>query len=65
MAQEQVAGLVRHGLTFAGGLLIATGVISEGWVQELSGGIMTLFGAVWSFVAKTKAAAKDPHGGPM
>jgi len=47
--------LIRHALTFVGGLLIAKGVISESAAGELSGLIMTAVGTVWSIVEKVKA----------
>jgi hypothetical protein len=52
MNKEQILGVVRHLLTFFGGILIAKGVIDETVVTEIIGGLSTLIGAVWSFVAK-------------
>lgn len=45
-----IASLVRHGLTAAGGFLIAKGLASAGQVDELAGAIVTLVGVVWSLV---------------
>lgn len=52
MNQEQVLGLVRHALTFIGGLLITKGFVDEGIWSELSGAVMTLIGGVWSVLSK-------------
>ena len=56
MNQNVVMALIRHALTFVGGLLIAKGVISESAAGEISGLIMTAVGTVWSIVEKVKAA---------
>jgi hypothetical protein len=53
--REQVLGIVRHTLTFVGGIFIAKGVVDEAMVSEISGGVLTLVGAIWSVVAKNKA----------
>ena len=55
MTKEQVMGIVRHVLTFVGGILIVKGIASEGIVTEAIGAVVTAVGAVWS-VIKNKAA---------
>jgi hypothetical protein len=50
MTKDQILGIVRHGLTFVGGILIAKGLISEGTSQEIIGMVITLTGAVWSVI---------------
>lgn len=52
MKKEQILGIVRHILTFAGGLLIADGLATEALTQELIGAIMTIVGGIWSIVVK-------------
>ncbi len=52
LTQEQVLGIVRHVLTFAGGLVVAKGVADEATVATFIGSVVTLVGAVWSVVAK-------------
>lgn len=52
LSKEQLMGIVRHTLTFVGGLLIAKGVIDDATLVELIGGATTLAGAIWSIVAK-------------
>jgi hypothetical protein len=54
--KDQVLGLIRHALTFAGGIVVAKGLIDEGLFQEILGGLMTLAGAVWSVTSKNKVA---------
>ena len=51
--KDQILGLVRHGLTFVGGLVVAKGLVDESTATEIIGGLMTLVGAVWSIVNKT------------
>jgi len=55
LSREQVLGIVRHTLTFIGGILIAKGLADEAIVSELTGGVITLTGAIWSIVVKAKA----------
>lgn len=57
MNQEQVMGLIRHGLTFLGGFLLAKGLVDEGSMAEVSGLVMAAVGTVWSIVTKIKSIA--------
>lgn len=52
MNKEQVLGLLRHVLTFVGGILIAKGTIDEATATELVGGLITVIGGVWSVLTK-------------
>lgn len=52
MKKEQVLGVVRHTLTFVGGVLIAKGIIDNALAQELIGATLTLIGGIWSVVSK-------------
>lgn len=52
--KEQVLGVVRHALTFFGGLIISKGLIDESTLSEITGSIITLIGAVWSIMEKNK-----------
>jgi len=54
MNQEQKNGLIRHTLTFVGGLLLYNGLLNENEVQEGISAIMTLIGLVWSIIEKRK-----------
>jgi len=55
LTKEQILGIVRHGLTFIGGILIAKGLIDESTATEIIGGIITLAGTIWSIIEKNKA----------
>jgi len=50
MNKEQVMGIIRHTLTFVGGILIIKGLAAEGMVNETIGAVMTAVGAVWSLI---------------
>jgi hypothetical protein len=52
--KEQVLGVVRHSLTFFGGLILSKGLIDESTLSEITGSIITLIGAVWSIMEKNK-----------
>lgn len=54
LTKEQFLGIVRHTLTFIGGFLVTQGVLDESIVMELTGGVVTLAGAIWSIVSKNK-----------
>ena len=49
---EQLKGLIRHVLTFAGGIVVAKGLASDSNVSEAIGAAMTIIGAVWSVLSK-------------
>lgn len=55
MGKEQLLGILRHVLTFVGGVLILQGWLDEGLVQESIGAISTLVGTVWSVLDKKKS----------
>ena len=57
MNKEQILGVVRHLLTFFGGILITKGIVDETIITEAIGGLSTLIGAVWSFFSKNKVSA--------
>ena len=52
MNKKVILAIVRHTLTFLGGVLIAKGTIDEATAQELSGAILTLVGGIWSVLDK-------------
>lgn len=55
MTQEQVTGIIRHGLTFVGGYLLAKGLVDDATVSEVSGLLLTAVGTIWSIVTKIKS----------
>lgn len=54
MSREVVLGVIRHSLTFAGGILVAKGILEHGLLTEIVGGVMTAIGGIWSVISKTK-----------
>jgi len=50
MNKEQVLGLIRHALTFIGGVLVIKGLSSEANVEETIGSVMTAVGFLWSVI---------------
>jgi hypothetical protein len=54
--KDQTLGLIRHALTFVGGIIVTKGLIDSALSAEIIGGIMTLVGAGWSVASKKKAA---------
>jgi hypothetical protein len=55
LTKEQILGIIRHGLTFIGGILVMKGLIDETTVTEIVGGVITLAGTIWSIIAKKQA----------
>jgi hypothetical protein len=55
MKKEKVLGIVRHTLTFVGGILITKGLIDETLSMEITGGVIALIGSVWSVFEKNKS----------
>ena len=53
LTKDQVLGIIRHTLTFIGGIVVAKGLVDESTVTEIIGGVLTLTGAIWSIVAKS------------
>jgi hypothetical protein len=56
MNWDMTAGLLRHLLTAAGGILASKGVIGASDVEIVSGAVVALAGVIWSVIAKRKAA---------
>lgn len=52
LSREQVLGIIRHALTFFGGLVVAKGLVDADTVATIVGSVSTLVGAIWSIVAK-------------
>jgi len=55
-----LSSLIRHGLTAAGGFLVAKGLASADQIGELVGAVVTLIGLVWSMKNNKKAVAPTP-----
>ena len=52
MSKERILGIIRHTLTFVGGLLVMKGLVDEAIASEIIGGVMTLTGTIWSIFEK-------------
>jgi hypothetical protein len=52
LTKEQILGIIRHALTFVGGIFVMRGLVDETIVTEIVGGVITLTGAIWSIVSK-------------
>ena len=52
LTKEQILGIVRHALTFVGGIFVMRGMVDETVVTEIVGGVITLTGTIWSIVSK-------------
>jgi hypothetical protein len=52
LTKEQILGIVRHALTFVGGIAVMKGWADESTVTEIVGGAMTLTGTIWSIIIK-------------
>ena len=50
MNKEQVLGIIRHTLTFVGGILVIKGIATEAVTNEVIGAVITAVGAVWSLI---------------
>jgi len=50
--KEQVIGILRHTLTFVGGILVLKGYTNDADFTILSGLISTAIGSIWSIVEK-------------
>ena len=46
---QQVLGIIRHALTTIGGVLLAVGIGDPESMLEVTGGIVTLVGIIWSW----------------
>ena len=54
MNREQVLGIIRHILTFGGGLAVSWGWVGEADIPQVVGAVLTLIGVGWSFFSPTK-----------
>jgi hypothetical protein len=56
--KDVISSLVRHGLTTAGGTLVAKGAIAASTLDEAVGAVMVLVGVVWSIIQKLSSDKK-------
>ena len=55
LTKDQLMGIVRHVITFVGGILVTKGLIDDSILTEIIGGTVALSGAIWSIVSKNKS----------
>lgn len=55
MNSEQIGGLVRHVLTFVGGIVVSKGLVDEQTMITVVGAVATIAGAIWSWAVKKPA----------
>lgn len=53
--REQFLGVLRHLVTFVGGILVARGKLDPLAVESAAGALITLVGVIWSGVSPEKA----------
>lgn len=58
--RDQVLGVVRHVITFVGGILVARGKVDVEQVETVAGIVVTLVGLVFSFLAPEKTSTDTP-----
>jgi hypothetical protein len=52
MKKEKVMGVVRHTLTFLGGIFVLQGSIDQELVEQIIGATSSIIGVVWSIMSK-------------
>ena len=55
MNKNQILGVIRHALTFVGGILVLRGTIDEALAEQIAGGVFTLISTIWSIFTKSEA----------
>lgn len=52
MKKEQWLSVIRHTLTFVGGILVIKGAIDESTLEQVISGVITLTGLIWGVLEK-------------
>jgi hypothetical protein len=52
LTKEKFLGILRHVLTFSGGVLVMKGLVDESLWTEVAGGAIALAGSIWSIFDK-------------
>lgn len=55
---DTIMAVIRHALTFGGGILVTKGLASTSDVEMYVGGIITVIGGAWSIWQKMQAKKK-------
>jgi hypothetical protein len=56
---DTILSILRHTLTFVGGLLVAQGLITDATVAQAVGPIVATAGALWGALDEYRAAKKQ------
>jgi|NOAtaT_6_FD_contig_21_6847359_length_262_multi_3_in_0_out_0_1 hypothetical protein len=54
MSPEIIGAVLRHILTAVGGYFVAKGVVDQGSVEAIVGGVVASVGLAWSLLVKVK-----------
>jgi hypothetical protein len=71
LTKDQILGLFRHVVTFAGGILVARGKLDPAAVESIVGALVTLVGVFFSMASPEKTAPpidttqSTQAGGPL
>ena len=57
---DSIKSIVRHGLSFGGGFLVAKGLVTADQANELAGAVITLLGVFWSVFKNSKTPPAPP-----
>ena len=52
ITKTQGLAIIRHSLTFVGGLVVMFGLLDESTFTELSGSVIALSSVIWSIIEK-------------
>jgi hypothetical protein len=52
LTKEQTLGLIRHTLTFVGGIVLSNGLVDQATIDVIVGSVITFTGAIWNIIAK-------------
>jgi hypothetical protein len=52
ITKTQGLAIIRHSLTFVGGLVVMFGLLDESTFTEISGSVIALSGVIWSIIEK-------------
>lgn len=61
--KNTILSVIRHALTFVGGLLVTKGLLSDGTATELTGSLATTIGLLWGAIDEYRAEQADKSAG--
>lgn len=57
---DSIKSIIRHGLSFGGGFLVAKGLVTLDQANELAGAVITVAGIAWSIYKNRKTPPAPP-----